>query len=127
MIFSGYDFWHTPINKKSINKTTMENLEKLKSWIGLIALIAIGIYMIADPGLMDGAEAGGRRGLIKQLIIWVWSWPVGILLVLFGGFIGYIRIYRIVGIIIRLTILIVARSRQFQKSRSIPVRTTTEK
>ena len=52
----------------------------------LVALIptGFGIWMLAAPHLMDGAEPHGRRVLFKKLLAWIWGYPGGIVLLLLG-------------------------------------------
>lgn len=64
-------------------------VEKIKGVIGGLVLIAFGIAMILNPDLMDGAEASGRRTLIKSILIFIWSLPAGIIVTILGGFIIY--------------------------------------
>lgn len=63
--------------------------EKIKGVLAALVIAAFGIGMIANPDLMDGAEASGRRSIIKQVLIWIWSMPAGIILTILGAFIGY--------------------------------------
>jgi hypothetical protein len=45
----------------------------------------LGAAMLAAPKLMDGeAHLSGQRSLIKEILSWVWGYPLGILLVLFA-------------------------------------------
>lgn len=63
--------------------------EKIKPWLGIIALLAIGIFMIISPDAMTDADPGGRKALIKTILAYVWSIPAGVIAVLIAGFLGY--------------------------------------
>lgn len=47
--------------------------------------IGLGTAMIAAPKLMDGdAPVSGHRALMKEILSWVWGYPLGALLLLFS-------------------------------------------
>ena len=59
--------------------------EKRAAVIGGLCIIGLGIAAIVSPDLMADAEASGRHGLLKRLVIWAWSVPGGIIAVLLGA------------------------------------------
>ncbi len=65
---------------------------KIKPWLGIIAIIAIGLLMIFQPDAVADGSTSGRRGLIKMVLIWVWGIPAGIICLLIGLFLGYAQI-----------------------------------
>jgi len=65
---------------------------KIRPWIGIIALLIIGVMMIIQPDAMDGVDPSGRKVLIKSVVAYVWGIPVGIISILFAAFLGYNQI-----------------------------------
>lgn len=59
--------------------------ERIKGVLGGLLIFAIGVAMILNPELMNDAEASGRRSFLKSILIWIWSFPVGIIVTLLGG------------------------------------------
>jgi hypothetical protein len=49
-----------------------------------VALIVAGVFAILYPDALAGAEVHGRRAAIKQLIVWLWGVPGGVVAVLIG-------------------------------------------
>ncbi len=45
---------------------------------------AAGVLMLIFPGLLDDIVAQGRRGMMKQILIYIWSTPGGIIIALLG-------------------------------------------
>lgn len=66
--------------------------QKIRPWIGIVALVAIGIFMIIDPNLMDHTEISGRKQFIKLIFSYIWGIPAGILLLGAGIYLGYKKI-----------------------------------
>ena len=67
----------------------MENLGKIKKWFWALLVFGIGVAMIVNPELMEGASASGRNFIVKKLFIWVWGIPGGIVLLVIGGIYTY--------------------------------------
>ncbi|MEZ4776199.1 MAG: hypothetical protein R3D00_23700 [Bacteroidia bacterium] len=64
---------------------------KIRPWIGIIALLIIGIVMISQPEMSEGADASGRNSLLKSALIAIWGIPAGIGCVLAALGLGYMR------------------------------------
>lgn len=60
-------------------------LENWQSVLFGLILVGLGVASLMYPDAMVDAEARGRRGLIKMIIIWAWGWPLGIAGPLLGG------------------------------------------
>jgi len=45
---------------------------------------AAGVLMLIFPSLLDDYVAQGRRGMMKQILIYIWSTPGGIIIALLG-------------------------------------------
>ncbi|QDT44459.1 hypothetical protein Pan241w_45680 [Gimesia alba] len=60
-------------------------LENWQSVLFGLLLIGLGVASFMYPDAMIDAEARGRRGLIKLIIIKAWGWPLGVGGLLFGG------------------------------------------
>lgn len=58
--------------------------EKRSAIVGGLIFIGLGIAMIVNPNLAEGAEASGRNALLKTVILWVWGIPGGIVAILLG-------------------------------------------
>jgi hypothetical protein len=54
-----------------------------------VALLGLGIFMLLDPHMMDGATAEGRNTLYKSILIMIWGIPAGVACIGLGGFLGY--------------------------------------
>ena len=63
--------------------------EKVKPWMGIIALIAIGALMLKDPDAFSSADISGRKQFIKLIFSYIWGIPAGIIMILLGGYLGY--------------------------------------
>lgn len=63
--------------------------EKIQGVLGALLFFAAGIFMIVNPELMEGAEASGRKSWLKQILIWIWCRPVGIILTILSIFTFY--------------------------------------
>lgn len=64
---------------------------KIRPWIGIIVLIGIGLFMIADPTAMEGNEVNGRNALLKSILKAIWGLPAGILLLVGGLVLGFLK------------------------------------
>jgi hypothetical protein len=49
-----------------------------------IVLVGLGTWMLVDPDMMEGAEPGARRAAVKQLLVWIWGVPGGVVLLVLG-------------------------------------------
>lgn len=63
-------------------------------WIGVAALIFLGVMMIADPDAMADAEGTGRRALYQVVFKAVWGVPAGVVCLLAAGALGYFNLRR---------------------------------
>ena len=62
-----------------------ENNARWKNLLWGFIFLGLGIWMLTNPELMDGADASGRRALFKSILIWAWGIPGGIISLLIGG------------------------------------------
>ncbi len=58
--------------------------EKIGVLVFALVFIGLGVFAIIDPSAMEGAEAGGRRAWLKQLVVSVWGRPFGIVATVLG-------------------------------------------
>lgn len=65
---------------------------KIRPWIGIIALLFIGIMMIKDPALFNDVEPTGRKAFLKMIFSYIWGIPAGIIAVALSLFLGYKQI-----------------------------------
>lgn len=49
-----------------------------------IAMLVLAAFCFLYPDALADTEAGGRRALIKALVIWLWGWPLGTIALLLG-------------------------------------------
>lgn len=63
---------------------------KIRPWIGIVALVAIGLLMVTQPDM--NIEVTGRRQGMKALLKEIWGLPAGLIIIAIGGFLGYRQI-----------------------------------
>lgn len=61
-------------------------LIKLAGAVIALAMIAFGVFMGTQQGSVFGDAPEGQQepGLFVSVIDWLWGWPVGVVLILFG-------------------------------------------
>lgn len=65
------------------------NLATIRRLAGILALIGLGIGAILNPELMDGYDPddmGVRRTFFKEMLVKVWSVPLGLAFLVIGIF-----------------------------------------
>ena len=63
----------------------MDEKNKIGFTVGLVILIAIGLYAVLDPAAMEGYIAVGTRSGLKQLIADFWGRNLGIGMMVLGA------------------------------------------
>ena len=78
-----------PFESFTKNQQHMEFYQtKIRPWIGVAALVFLGIMMIADPDAMTDAEGTGRRALYRVVFKAVWGVPAGVACLLAASALG---------------------------------------
>lgn len=67
---------------------------KIRPWIGILVLLFIGVMMIKDPNLFENTDPSGRKAFIKLIFSYIWGIPVGALIILLSGYLGYKQIQK---------------------------------
>lgn len=57
---------------------------KLGRFVLVLFFFGLSFLSFRYPNALDGLLVGGRRGLIKSILVWLWGVPLGITALLFG-------------------------------------------
>lgn len=62
-----------------------KEVSKVQLVIVALVFIIIGVLAVWKPELMDKEDPHGRRFIIKSIIIFLWSRPLGFILIVMGS------------------------------------------
>lgn len=67
-------------------------VKHIHPWINMAALAIVGFLMIFKPNLEQELSGRTHRGMTQLIYKYVWSLPVGLLLVAIAGYLIYHKI-----------------------------------